>query len=191
MNASKSPIPQNNQSIAPLWDQTPLFNLNYLELFGLKINSKCNEWDKFLDDFLMLRYLTMRTAFVEGYIESFSYFLFLVEGNFLMLKCDLISQSVINIKRILCTEKDDNIKMKLIVPDYLQLVNLGRIVFVFLIQTLYDNKVKINGEAIQKFMVLDSEIDAREKPGIKERIIKFGYVKGKMPNNALIGIIFI
>jgi len=162
--------------------QAPLFDLSYLDLFDLKINNKnVSDWDRFLDEFLLLRFLYFRNSFQEGNIEFISYFTNLLEGSFLILKSDIINECMFNIKTILTSNEADSIKLKKIIPDYLQIVNLGRIIIVHLIKTLYSKEIKINNNTIQKYMVSDSELDNTEKKGIKQRIMNFNYIKSHMP----------
>lgn len=165
------------------FDQTPLFNFKHLEFFGLSITNKCNEWDKYLEEFLLFRFSYFRVFFVEGNVETLAYFLNLMEGNFLVLKCDLICQSIVNMKRIISSEKDNVTKLKELVPDYLHVVNLSRIVIIQLIQTLFNYKFKLNQDNIQKFMKHDSDLDTREDISVREKIIKYGYVKSRLPTD--------
>lgn len=175
----------NNNEItqAHEFDQSPLFNFSKIEFFGLKFSNKCNDWDKFLEEFLLFRYSYFRVFYVEKNISTLAYFLNLMEGNFLIMKCDLICASIYNIKKIILSEKDENIKFKEMMPDYIQLVNLARIVIVYLIQLLYNYKIKLNSENITKFMKHDSELDSREDPAIKEKIIKYMHIKMRLPSN--------
>lgn len=63
--------------------QHPLFDLSYLDLFNLKIAHNNQEWDKFLDDTLLLRYSYMRICFQENNLHFFAYFLNFLEGSFM------------------------------------------------------------------------------------------------------------
>ena len=165
-------------------NQTPLFNYSYLEYFDLKINTKCNEWDKFLEEFLLLRFVYFRDSFQKENLDFFAYFTNLLEGSFLILKSDLINDCIYNIKSELLSLNMDSIKLQRILPEYLQIINLGRIIIVHLIKTLYSNEIKINSEIVQKFMRTDSELDLSEKPNVKNKIMSYNYIKSKMPKDS-------
>lgn len=167
------------------YDQSPLLNFNFLSLFDLSISPKCNDWDRFLEDFLLFRYNYFRQSFQVDNIEFMIYFLNLVEGNFLVLKSDLVSESLLNIKRVLMDDTIENIrKLQEIIPDYLQVVNLGRIVIVYLIMSLYNVGIKLNNENIQKFMKNDADLDTTEKPMIRMKIMSFTHIKSMLPKNS-------
>lgn len=165
-------------------DQTPLLNFNFLDLFDLKINPKCNDWDKFLEDFLLIRYNYFRSSFQAENVDFVSFFLNLVEGNFLVLKSDLVCESLSNMKRVLMDETIDSTrKMQEMIPDYLQVVNLGRIVIVYLIMSLYNVGVKLNNENVQKFMKIDADLDTTEKPSLRSKIMSFTHIKSMLPKD--------
>ena len=63
--------------------QDPLFNLSRLDFFNLGLKPDNMEWEKFLEDMLLLRYTSFRFSFIEKNYESMLYFLTLLEGNFL------------------------------------------------------------------------------------------------------------
>jgi len=63
--------------------QDPLFNLTRLDFFNLALKSDNLEWEKFLEDMLLLRYTSFRFCYIEKNFESILYFLTLLEGNFL------------------------------------------------------------------------------------------------------------
>jgi len=63
--------------------QDPLFNLTRLDFFNLSLKSDNLEWEKFLEDMLLLRYTSFRFCFIEKNADSMVYFLTLLEGNFL------------------------------------------------------------------------------------------------------------
>ena len=168
----------------PEFDQSPLFNLNNLEIFGFKLSNKSNEWDKYLEEFLLFRYSYFRIFFIEGNIEKLTYFINLMEANFLTFRCELICKSIVNIKKIVDhPNKKDSEKLQEMVPDYLKIINLGRIVIIYFIQLLYNSKIKLSEKNIKKFMKHDLELDSHEPPGIKEKIIKFNFVKSKLPTD--------
>ena len=64
-------------------NQEPIFNLTNLEFFNLSLTSDNLEWEKFLDDMLLLRFYYFRLSFIMKNFELVAYFLNLLEGNFL------------------------------------------------------------------------------------------------------------
>jgi len=64
-------------------NQEPLFNLTNLEFFNLSLESENLEWEKFIDEMLHLRFHYFRICFIEKNYELTSYFLNLLEGNFM------------------------------------------------------------------------------------------------------------
>lgn len=63
--------------------QEPLFNLSRLEFFNLTIKPENLEWEKYVEEMLLLRYISFRFSYLENNYESMLYFLTLLEGNFL------------------------------------------------------------------------------------------------------------
>lgn len=63
--------------------QEPLFNLSRLEFFNLGINSENFEWEKYIEEMLILRFNSFRFSYLEKNYETMLYFLTLLEGNFL------------------------------------------------------------------------------------------------------------
>lgn len=63
--------------------QDPLFNLSQIDFFNLSIKSDNLEWEKYLEDMLLLRFINFRFSFIYKNFEMMKYFLNLVEGNFL------------------------------------------------------------------------------------------------------------
>jgi hypothetical protein len=63
--------------------QDPIFNLTKLEFFNLSFKSDNQEWDKFLEELLIQRFLNVRTSFQEKNLINFKHYIHLVEGNFL------------------------------------------------------------------------------------------------------------
>jgi hypothetical protein len=110
--------------------QEPFFNLSYLDFFGLDITKNNLEWEKFMEDFLLLRFYSFRTSFIEKNYDTMKYFLILVEGNFLVLKSDLVSEILLIIKTKL-ENKDFNFK-----KEYINFVSLARIIIYFLTELL-------------------------------------------------------
>jgi hypothetical protein len=63
--------------------QEPLFNLSKLDFFNLGLKPENLEWEKFMEEMLLLRYTSFRFSFLQNNYESMLYFLTLLEGNFL------------------------------------------------------------------------------------------------------------
>jgi hypothetical protein len=63
--------------------QDPLFNLSQLNFFNLGIKSDNLDWEKYLEDMLLLRFINLRYAHIYKNYDMMKYFLNLVEGNFL------------------------------------------------------------------------------------------------------------
>lgn len=64
-------------------NQEPLFNLSRLDFFNLSLKPENLEWEKFLEEMLLLRYSSFRLSYLQSNYESMLYFLTLLEGNFL------------------------------------------------------------------------------------------------------------
>lgn len=110
--------------------QDPIFNLSYLDFFGLELNKNNLEWDKFMEEFLLLRFYSFRTSFIEKNYDTMKYFLILVEGNFLVLKSELVSEILLVIKTKL-ENHDYNFK-----KEYIHFISLARIIIYFLTELL-------------------------------------------------------
>ena len=115
--------------------QEPIFNLSYLNFFGLDLNKNNLDWDKFMEDFLLLRFYSFRTSFIEKNYDTMKYFLILVEGNFLVLKSDLISEILLLMKTKL-ENHDYNFK-----KEYINFVSLARIIIYFLTELLKEKGI--------------------------------------------------
>ena len=63
--------------------QEPLFNLSKLDFFNLGLKPENLEWEKFMEEMLLLRYTSFRFSYLQNNYESMLYFLTLLEGNFL------------------------------------------------------------------------------------------------------------
>jgi hypothetical protein len=74
--------------------------------------------------------------------------------------------------------------------EYLQIVNLGRVIFVYVIQLLYDANVKLNGDKIQKFLVVDSELDLKETPEMSKKLLKYDFIRQKIDTKERISKIY-
>jgi hypothetical protein len=63
--------------------QDPLFNLTNIEFFNLSLRTDNFEWDKFIEEMLLLRFINLRYAHIYKNYDMILYFLNLVEGNLL------------------------------------------------------------------------------------------------------------
>ncbi len=63
--------------------QEPLFNLTKLDFFNLSIRSDNLEWEKYLEEMLLLRFINFRYSHIYRNYDMMRYFLNLIEGNFL------------------------------------------------------------------------------------------------------------
>ena len=63
--------------------QEPLFNLTKLDFFNLSIRSDNLEWEKYIEEMLLLRFINFRYSHIYKNYDMMKYFLNLVEGNFL------------------------------------------------------------------------------------------------------------
>lgn len=85
-------------------------------------------------------------------------------------------------------------KKKLIAKDYnitnefIEIVNYSRIIFTYIIQVLYDNNVRLNGAQIQKFLVLDSELDLNEKKEVSDKFLKYEYINSLIDTSRVIDL---
>jgi hypothetical protein len=71
--------------------------------------------------------------------------------------------------------------------EYIQIVNYARIIFVYIIQLLYDNNVRLNNNLVQKFLVMDSELDSQERKEVSSKILSYDFVKSRVDTNKRIG----
>ena len=72
--------------------------------------------------------------------------------------------------------------------EYVQIVNLARIIFVYIIQLLYDHNVRLNNNLIQKFLILDSELDSLEIKEVKDKLINYDLIRSKVDTNKRIDL---
>lgn len=168
--------------------QEPFFNLTYLDFFNLDLSKTSTEWEKFIEDFLLLRYYSFRTSFIEKNYDTMRYFLILVEGNFLVLKSELVSEILLVIKTKL-ENKDYNFK-----KEYINFISLARIIIYFLIELLKEKgenyintEVKFNKDQVKKFFELDSELDNLELPYVKSNLLTYERIKDKVNTKDKIG----
>ncbi len=72
--------PEEPLSLSSLLSQDPIFDLSSVNFFGLTFTAENQEWEKFIDDLLLLRFSYFRICYIEGNIEFINYFLNLLEG---------------------------------------------------------------------------------------------------------------
>jgi hypothetical protein len=65
--------------------QDPIFNLTRLDFFNLGMTPNNTEWEKYIEDMLLLRFYCFRLCYVERNYDMLKYFLNLLEGNFLYI----------------------------------------------------------------------------------------------------------
>lgn len=162
--------------------QPPLFDFKYLKYFNMSFENS-TDWNKFLEEFLIVRYINFRSNFQKENLYYIAFFANLIEGNFLMFKCDIINEAICNMKRTLSSDDISLKKMQSLTVDYLQIVNFGRIVIIQLIKNLFKNKINISNTMIQKYMSIESDLDSSEKLNIRNKIMSFEYIKSKMPKS--------
>jgi hypothetical protein len=86
----------------------------------------------------------------------------------------MILECILTLKKKLASKSTN------IAHEYLKIVNLARIIFVYIIQLLYDNNLRLNNSIIQKFLILDSELDSLEPKSISEKILNYDLVRSKV-----------
>jgi hypothetical protein len=74
-----------------------------------------------------------------------------------------------------------------ITKEYIQIVNLSRIIFVYIIQLLYDRDIRLNKPQILKFLELDSELDSEEPKEVSSKLLRYEYVRSKIDTKSRIG----
>ena len=52
---------------------------------------------------------------------------------------------------------------------------------------LYDNNVRLNNNLVQKFLVMDSELDSQERKEVSNKILNYDFVKSRVDTNKIIG----
>jgi hypothetical protein len=82
-------------------------------------------------------------------------------------------------------KKDSNIA-----SDYIKILNYARVIFVYIIQLLYDHNVKLNDNLIGKFLTLDSELDRQEKKEVSCKLLNYEFVRNQVDTNKKLGKIF-
>ena len=72
--------------------------------------------------------------------------------------------------------------------EYIKIVNISRVIFVFIIQLLYDNNVRLNSTLMQKFLILDSELDNQEKNEVKEKLLSHNKIREEVDTSKKINL---
>jgi hypothetical protein len=93
----------------------------------------------------------------------------------------LALETIIILKKKLA-KKESNIS-----SDYIKIVNYARVIFVYIIQLLYDNSVKLNDNLIGKFLNLDNELDRQEKKDVSSKLLNYDFVRGQVDTNRKLG----
>lgn len=119
--------------------QEPLFNLTKLDFFNLAFKPDNSEWEKFLEELLISRFLNVRTSFQAKNFEQLRHHLHMVEGNFCIFKSELISDLIYKMKQKLSKNATD------VQNEYIKFVNVSRVVLVYIIQMVFDkSKTNLN-----------------------------------------------
>lgn len=165
--------------------QEPLFNLSRLDFFGLQMKSDNSDWDKYLEEMLLLRFYNFRISYIGRNIEFLQYFLILLESNFLVIKSDKTLEAIFTMKQKIKRRTWD------LSREYIYIVNLSRIIFVYIIQLLYDKGVRLTDSKVQKFLMVDSELDSKEKPEIAKKLLKYDFIRNRIDTKSRIGKLFL
>ncbi len=97
-----------------------------------------------------------------------------------VFKSELALQSIHSLK-IKLLKNDTNIN-----HEYIQIVSFARLVFVFIIQLLYDLNIKFNKNIAEKFIIFESEFDSQEASDIRDKLLSLEYVRGKVDTKSRI-----
>jgi hypothetical protein len=114
--------------------QEPYLNLSGLDFFNLEIRNDNSEWDKFLEDVLLLRYINFRYSFQNRNYEFLKFFANLFEGFFLVIKSD-IGCDLMHDLRMKLNNMSENTSY---ITEYTNIINLSRALFIYIIQLLKD-----------------------------------------------------
>lgn len=114
--------------------QEPYLNLSGIDFFNLEIRSDNSEWDKFLEDVLLLRYINFRYSFQYKNFEFLKIFANLFEGFFLVIKSDVGSELMHDFRQKLNNKNETST----FINEYSNVVNLSRALFIYIIQLLKD-----------------------------------------------------
>jgi len=167
------------------YNHEPLVNINHLAFFGINLfqtQPNNNDLNNYLEEFIIFRYPYFRHFFMKRNLEKAGYFLNLIESNFLMMKSELVKKCILKMKiTISNTDKNDDEKFKEMTEDYIKLINYARIIILYFVQELVNLKANIKLENVQKYMKLDMEMDNEEEQKIKVNIMKFNFIKERLP----------
>lgn len=70
--------------------------------------------------------------------------------------------------------------------EYVNFVNVSRVIYVYIIQFLCDQGIKLNMDKITKFLKSDSEID-RNEPEICDFFVRYDIIKRNIDTHKRIG----
>ena len=102
-------------------------------------------------------------------------------NNFSVLKSDVVLSLIQKMKMHLSKNE-----LREVDKEYINFVNVSRVIYVYIIQFLCDQGIKLNMEGILKFLKTDSEIDNNE-PGISDCFVKYDAIKKNIDTHKRIG----
>jgi hypothetical protein len=104
-----------------------------------------------------------------------------------VFKSELALQAIHSLK-IKLLKNDKNIN-----HEYVQIVSFARLVFVFIIQLLFDLNIRFNKNIAEKFIIFESEFDSQESAEVRNKLLSLEYVRSKIDSKSRISkkIIFI
>ena len=114
--------------------QEPYLNISAIDFFNLEMRSDNSEWDKFLEDILLLRYINFRYSFQYKNFEFLKVFANLFEGFFLVVKSEVGAELIHDFRQKL-NSKTENTTL---INEYANIINLSRALFIYIIQLLKD-----------------------------------------------------
>lgn len=79
-------------------------------------------------------------------------------------------------------KRDSNIN-----SEYVKIINFSRVIFVYIIQMLYDKSVKLNNNLIEKFLNLDRDLDSTEIKEVGSKLISYDIIRNKIDTSKKIG----
>jgi hypothetical protein len=103
------------------------------------MRSDNSEWDKFLEDILLLRYINFRYSFQYKNMEFLKVFANLFEGFFLVIKSEVGSELLHDFRQKLNSKTESTT----LINEYVNIINLSRALFIYIIQLLKDKGINI------------------------------------------------
>jgi len=98
-----------------------------------------------------------------------------------VFKSELALKAIHNLKMKLL-KNDKNIK-----DEYVQIISFARLVFVYIIQLLFDLNIRINKNIAEKFIIFESEFDSQESSDVRNKLLSLEYVRRKIDTKFRIG----